>query len=569
MFDRRDMKKKAKTVLKKRYVFLVIVCLLSAFIGSEFYGSLFFVKDNDYHDFKQKVAVADNYFKGNSEDFIGSHGVLTMFVNNVSSGELYSNIVKTIYSITRSDSINMVALIISCAFIIFIISYFIQGIVPIILRRAFLESRIYKKVSSGRISYFLSFKRWVHMAFTVFLKSVYQFLWSLTIVGGFIKYYSYILVPYILAENPDMKSRDVIRLSNDMMKGYKWELFKMNVSFIGWDILSIFTFGFSGILFSNAYKVATESEYFVRIRQEAKAKMVNNIDSLDDDYLYELPTLDVVKKAYSDVILTEDEIKDDSFSLKNMTGIRFFLLKYFGIALYSKEKCAIYNDMLYKQTKIKEEKYELNREAYPSRLSSIFCKRKKRQISNVNYLKGYSVINLILFFFIFSFAGWIWEVSLNLITTGELVNKGVLFGPWLPIYGFGCLFILIFLNYFRSNPRVTFILAIVLCGFIEYFTSVFLEFTHNGQRWWDYSGYFLNLDGRICAEGLLVFGLGGLLVVYIVAPLLDNFLNRYDGNFLLGLAVVLICLFVCDQIHAHKHPNTGKGITDYNQKSSA
>ena len=52
-------------------------------------------------------------------------------------------------------------------------------------------------------------------------------------------------------------------------------------------------------------------------------------------------------------------------------------------------------------------------------------------------------------------------------------------------------------------------------------TSLLMEIFNDGTKWWDYSGYFLNLHGRICAEGLLVFGVGGMIVVYILAPLID------------------------------------------------
>ena len=129
---------------------------------------------------------------------------------------------------------------------------------------------------------------------------------------------------------------------------------------------------------------------------------------------------------------------------------------------------------------------------------------------------------------------------MHMITYGEFVNRGVLHGPWLPIYGTGSVLILLILNKFRKNPPLEFISAMTLCGFIEYFTGYYLEMTHNGQRWWDYTGYYLNLHGRICAEGLLTFGIGGMLIVYVLAPLLDNILR---------------------QCYSSRHPNTGTGIT--------
>ncbi len=108
-----------------------------------------------------------------------------------------------------------------------------------------------------------------------------------------------------------------------------------------------------------------------------------------------------------------------------------------------------------------------------------------------------------------------------------------------------------------------FITAIILCGIVEYFTSWYLEIVHNGKKWWDYTGYFLNLNGRICAEGLLVFGLGGIAFVYIVAPMLDNILRKISMAILVPICVALIIIFMVDKIYSNDNPNEGKGITDY------
>ena len=146
-------------------------------------------------------------------------------------------------------------------------------------------------------------------------------------------------------------------------------------------------------------------------------------------------------------------------------------------------------------------------------------------------------------FFIFAFVGWFWEVLLHIIADGEFVKRGVLHGPWLPIYGYGGILILTVLKQFRSKPLVQFITIMILCGTIEYWASVYLEAIYDGQKWWDYTGYFLNLHGRICAEGLLVFGLGGIAVVYIVAPLLDNIICKINKKTLVTVCCILVFLF--------------------------
>ena len=79
----------------------------------------------------------------------------------------------------------------------------------------------------------------------------------------------------------------------------------------------------------------------------------------------------------------------------------------------------------------------------------------------------------------------------------------------------------------------------------------------------------MNIDGRICAEGLLVFGLGGLAIVYLIAPLLDNLLKKVNRKALLLAAIMLISLFSFDQIYSVKHPNTGAGISSGKTKQMA
>ena len=178
------------------------------------------------------------------------------------------------------------------------------------------------------------------------------------------------------------------------------------------------------------------------------------------------------------------------------------------------------------------------------------------------------MLSLIMIFFMMSlWAGA--KVSLHLVEDGVFVNHGVrCTGPWLPIYGVGSLLVLILLKRFREKPVLQFTLTVVVCGIVEYGTAWFLE-TKYGQKWWDYSGYFMNIDGRICAEGLLVFGLGGLAIVYLIAPLLDNLLKKVNRKALLLAAIMLISLFSFDQVYSVKHPNTGAGISSGNTKQVA
>ena len=100
---------------------------------------------------------------------------------------------------------------------------------------------------------------------------------------------------------------------------------------------------------------------------------------------------------------------------------------------------------------------------------------------------------------------------------------------------------------------------------MEIISTVFLESLHGGTRWWDYTGYFLNLHGRICAEGLLTFGIGGMAVVYVLVPFLDGVFRKLPARTLMVTACILTAVFAADQVYSMKYPNEGKGITDFQE----
>ncbi len=102
-----------------------------------------------------------------------------------------------------------------------------------------------------------------------------------------------------------------------------------------------------------------------------------------------------------------------------------------------------------------------------------------------------------------------------------------MYGPWIPIYGFGGVFIVFLLDRFRKDKGKVFVLGIVLCAVLEYITSFILDFMFNSS-YWDYKSEFLNINGRICFSGLIAFGIGGMAAVYFVAPAIGNFLSWFQ-----------------------------------------
>ncbi len=605
MMKRKELKKKARQSVKKHYGILFVVCLIASFLCTEFTYSLDFLRQHKVSvsestensenretlstgaatgnhtaaymvellqalsgdfDSAQKTAqsITDEEVQktksGESNPVLGrSRGVFASFVNGMTSGSIVITIMKAAQNVGMAADVILAVSIILALLVAFWVWFFLINMYQAVSRRIFLESRVYEKVTIQRMFVFLRVKRWRNVSVVMFMKSLFYTLWSLTIVGAIIKRYSYYMVPYIVAENPDIHWKDAITLSRKMMQGHKIECFTYELSFIPWNILGFFTLGIVSLFYVNPYKIATYSEYYAQLRALAKEQEIAGSHLMNDTYLFEKADTAVLVEAYQD-IMELTKIQEEKISL---TGFRKFVANVFGITIINRKDEEKYEANEERKLKIQSVKEILAGRSYPGRLSVIQENQKNPRVEQIHYLRHYSIPSLILLFFIFSFIGWTWEVSLHLITDGVFVNRGVLHGPWLPIYGTGGVLILIILNKLREKPILEFFATVILCGFVEYFTAYYLEITHGGQKWWDYSGYFLNLHGRICAEGLLVFGIGGMVIVYAAAPLLDNYLRRIKYRYAVPLCIILLIAFSSDQIYSKKHPNMGKGITDY------
>lgn len=99
---------------------------------------------------------------------------------------------------------------------------------------------------------------------------LFTVLWTLLfIIPGIIKGYSYAMTPYILADCPNVKAKDALKLSMRIMSGHKWELFVFHLSFIGWGLLSILTLGLLSIFYVDPYMKSSEATYYLEVREQA------------------------------------------------------------------------------------------------------------------------------------------------------------------------------------------------------------------------------------------------------------------------------------------------------------
>ena len=155
----------------------------------------------------------------------------------------------------------------------------------------------------------------------------------------------------------------------------------------------------------------------------------------------------------------------------------------------------------------------------------------------------------ILFFFLYAFFGWIWEVGLNLVQKHRFVNRGFLTGPILPIYGFGAVSILLFTIQVRWSIGLIFLCGMAGATVLEYFTGWLLERLFR-MRYWDYSNLPLNLNGYICLLASLCWGVFSVLLVRVVHPPLAGLIQRLGEKTTAVLAAVLVCAGIVDLVFA-------------------
>lgn len=139
------------------------------------------------------------------------------------------------------------------------------------------------------------------------------------------------------------------------------------------------------------------------------------------------------------------------------------------------------------------------------------------------------------------------EVGCKLVELKKFINRGFLIGPYCPIYGWGCILIILLLNKYTDDPLVLFVMAILICSILEYFTSYFMEKLFKA-RWWDYSRRKFNINGRICLETMIPFGLLGCLIMYFVNPFFVSVYSKIPSNILIIISSILFTIFLIDNI---------------------
>ena len=154
---------------------------------------------------------------------------------------------------------------------------------------------------------------------------------------------------------------------------------------------------------------------------------------------------------------------------------------------------------------------------------------------------------LFMYFVIYSILGWLCEVIYCRILDGKFTNRGFLNGPYCPIYGFGALLVVLFLDNFISTPILVFLLGMLFTSTLEYITSFLMEKIFNA-KWWDYSNMKFNINGRVCLLNSLEFATLSMILTYLIHPQISKFVLNIPTNYLAIIVQALFFIMIFDLI---------------------
>ncbi len=290
MWERKELKEKAKKVVHRNYWTAIVVCFLIALLTGEFGTSILGIWQSEdsmdpyyvIHHQMDKIEI-ENY---EMLDFLDSKNirnglneiqtkVFKTIEANLNSAMKPQKYIFKIWDGINSFQVNQMQLgVLLCIGSVIALAFTILVADPLIVgeKKYFLKARRNNNTKIGVITEVFQKRHWFHIAIIMFLRNIYNALWYLTIIGGIIKTYEYRMIPYILADNPNTERKEAFRLSKQMMMGNKWRTFILDLSFLGWNFVSVLTFGILSILYVNPYNATTMTELYVVLKEDSTAK---------------------------------------------------------------------------------------------------------------------------------------------------------------------------------------------------------------------------------------------------------------------------------------------------------
>jgi uncharacterized membrane protein len=157
-------------------------------------------------------------------------GVASVFVNEITGSQSFIfGIVNGINEVAFNGRVASSIVIFIFAILSILLFIFVKNVIIVGKNRYFLEQRRYSETGPGELLFPYKNKRLKNISRVMFFRYIFQVLWNLTIVGGFIKHYEYLLIPYIMAENPETPRKDAFAISKQLMQGEKWKVFLIDL----------------------------------------------------------------------------------------------------------------------------------------------------------------------------------------------------------------------------------------------------------------------------------------------------------------------------------------------------
>ena len=248
MWSRANLKANAKIAFKRNYWKCVLVALILGIATAS--GSTGGSMGSNMSSIISEESTTDIPFDTTSPEAV--------------IDELFS-----VDSVFKTIGVTVVVIVILIILIIaLVLQFFLFGPLEIGCKN-FFKVNAYEQAELNCITLGFSKNNYMKMAVTMFLKNLYIALWSLLLfVPGIIKSYEYRMIPYILADCPDIAKDEAFRISKEMMKGNKMDAFILDISFFGWILLTVITCGIAGTFYVAPYIAATDAELFIAIREQ-------------------------------------------------------------------------------------------------------------------------------------------------------------------------------------------------------------------------------------------------------------------------------------------------------------
>ena len=285
MWTRKEMKAKGKETMHRSYwktvlVSFILVVLLGgggAAIGGRAGagaaldgGSAAHVQEEQQIEDAESNEIADDIINGITDE-------LPPDVSKQDVEEMHSGIQSILQALKGMNLVLVIGAAILFALVIAAVAVVVQALLlnPLEAGGARFFLRNLNSPAEVKELAFCYDHGYLNVVKTIFFRDLYTILWCLLfIIPGIVKGYEYRMMPYILAEDPDMPTKEVFAMSREMMRGQKWKAFVLDLSFLGWGILSLLTLGIVGIFYVNPYRNMTNAALYERLRYGEEQKLI-------------------------------------------------------------------------------------------------------------------------------------------------------------------------------------------------------------------------------------------------------------------------------------------------------